>query len=80
MHHLISSVKPFYEVVTLTIFIFKMKESNHIHLREMLKVCDCRSWLRILTGESFLVFHFFSVALPGWRRGMDLNELESFDW
>lgn len=59
MYHLISPVKPFYEVDTLTIFILKMSKSRHRHLREMFKVCDSTSWLRIITGKSFLVFHVF---------------------
>lgn len=57
------SVKPFYEVDTLTIFILKMKEPKHRHLRETFKVCDCRSWLKIITGEPFLVFDFLSTAI-----------------
>lgn len=56
IYNLISSVKPFYVVDTLTIFILKMNEPRHRHLREMFKVCDCRSWLGIITGEPFLVF------------------------
>lgn len=59
IYHLISSLKPFYEADALTTFILKMKDPRHRHLREMFKVCYYRSWLRILTGELFLVFDFF---------------------